>query len=276
LLQLYILLVLVIIGGLVLNGTTALGFAGALPEVFDPTISQAADLACGKELSGCCCCMDPDSGNRCPQWSKIEIRQLLVLDLKISGIISFTSAIYLIGAFIVAYLVRRNLANYKTDYVGMGRVVSFSRSDAKAAEGAEGSPNSMMLNKSISGGVSGSRHSFNGGRALSAAGVAGQGQDDARNDDEGAIELGAIPASARRGSGSILGRTSPGSVGSTTQTSAEKRKNSFSHSFAGVGIEIEPAAADAAYDDNNSSDGEFEKKHGYIRDDVSDDTDAGK
>lgn len=130
LLQLYIFLVFLLVGGLSANGAMAIVFAGILPQIFTPTVAQTNDLACGKELSGCCCCGEPDGANRCPEWSKSEVIQLLVLDLKISGIIAFASAVYLIGAFIVAFLVRRNLLNYKTEYVGMGKPLQVGGGDS--------------------------------------------------------------------------------------------------------------------------------------------------
>ncbi len=121
LLQFYICFAFLIAAALSANGAISIIFAGIIPQIFKPSLSQKDELACGKELTGCCCCNDPTAAERCPEWSKAEVIQLLTLDLKICGIIAFACGVYLIGAFIVAFLVRRNLLNYKTQYVGLGK-----------------------------------------------------------------------------------------------------------------------------------------------------------
>ncbi len=55
--------------------------------------------------------------NRCPEWTKFEIVTLLASDLRLAGMVSTVSILYLFGALIVAFLVRSNLKNYKSDFV---------------------------------------------------------------------------------------------------------------------------------------------------------------
>ena len=40
------------------EGAFAIIFAGILPEIFLPTVSQASEIACGKQLTGCSGCED--------------------------------------------------------------------------------------------------------------------------------------------------------------------------------------------------------------------------
>ena len=86
---------------------------------------RAREIACDKSLTGCCCCGSgfEDVENRCPEWEDYEIISILVLDLKISGITAFGCILYIIGAIIIAVLIRNALANYRSDYVGMGKLV---------------------------------------------------------------------------------------------------------------------------------------------------------
>ena len=125
-LQLYIVLMLGILAAMILNGTICIIFAGILAEVFVPTTKEFGEIACDKNLTGCCCCSEliEDSLNRCPEWEADEIMSLLVLDMKISGVAAFGCALYPAGAFIIAVLVRAALANYKSDYVGVGKILS--------------------------------------------------------------------------------------------------------------------------------------------------------
>jgi len=203
LLQLYLFLVFLLVGGLSANGAMAIVFAGILPQIFTPTVAQTNDLACGKELSGCCCCASTVDTERCPEWSKAEIIQLLVLDLKISGIIAFACAVYLIGAFIVAFLVRRNLLNYKTEYVGVGKPLQVGE-----ASGSGGSGSSASTRDARDGGhrprqPSVSRMSTHGSSSLK------EGQDD--NDDTlDGIELGSlVPSKSNSHSSSPSGSPFP-------------------------------------------------------------------
>lgn len=142
LLQVYIALMLGVLGTMILNGTISILFAGILEEVFTPTTSELGEIACDKALTGCCCCGAgyEDVENRCPEWQDYEIISLLVLDLKISGITSFGCILYIIGAIIIAILVRTALANYKVDYVGMGKTIEDEegRADGEGGMAADG------------------------------------------------------------------------------------------------------------------------------------------
>lgn len=136
-LQVYIALMLGVLGTMILNGTISIIFAGILEEVFTPTTSELGEIACDKALTGCCCCGTgyDDVENRCPEWQDYEIISLLVLDLKISGITSFGCILYIIGAIIIAILVRTALANYKVDYVGMGKTLEDDEAEAEREGG---------------------------------------------------------------------------------------------------------------------------------------------
>ena len=54
---------------------------------------NTGDIACRKELTGCCCCDLQHYFDPCPEWTKDEVVSLLVLDLKMSGIIAFASVL---------------------------------------------------------------------------------------------------------------------------------------------------------------------------------------
>ena len=70
-----------------------------------------------KNLSGCCCCGQTELDNQCPEWSENDIISSVVPDLQLAGAVAFIGMVYLIGALIVASIVRGNLKNYKTDYI---------------------------------------------------------------------------------------------------------------------------------------------------------------
>lgn len=124
-LQLYIFLMLCILTTMVLNGALCIIFAGILAEVFVPTTKEFGDIACDKNLVGCCCCdYTTEVDTRCPEWEDEEIMSLLVLDMKISGIAALGSALYPVGALIIAVMTRAALANYKLDYVGVGKTLT--------------------------------------------------------------------------------------------------------------------------------------------------------
>ena len=124
-LQVYIFLMLGVLTAMILNGAICIIFAGILEEVFVPTTSEFGDIACNKNLVGCCCCDYTEAvASRCPEWENEEIMSLLVLDLKISGIAALGSALYPVGALIIAVMTRAALANYKVDYIGVGKVLS--------------------------------------------------------------------------------------------------------------------------------------------------------
>ena len=99
-------------------GVACMLFSVVLPEEFLPTADQAGDIACSRELPGCCCC-DFDGGveSTCPEWGEHEVVQLSVLDLKMAGILSFICVSYLLGALIVAWRFQTKLKNYQVEYI---------------------------------------------------------------------------------------------------------------------------------------------------------------
>jgi len=121
LLKIYMCLIVLVIVGLVAGGSIAIIFSGLIIQTFRPDTYQTADIACKKQLTGCCCCQSTSPGlNRCPEWTQSEVLSLLALDLKITGIVALVSVVYLIGAFIIAWIENEHLNNYETDYVGVG------------------------------------------------------------------------------------------------------------------------------------------------------------
>lgn len=108
LLTIYIILLTLITGLLFATGILGLFYAGLIME---PTTTEAETIACFKGMSDCCCC--DLSTNRCPEWTPLEVRSLLVLDLKLAGSVALINTTYLIGALIVASFVRNSLQNYK-------------------------------------------------------------------------------------------------------------------------------------------------------------------
>ena len=138
LLTFYILLVLSVSAAVVAAGIFCMLFSVVLPETFIPSESLANKIACDRNLVGCCCCDVPDDGQvhstsgpwgpnneyiwrnytyGCPEWSTQEIVDMTAIDIKMAGLVAFLSLLYLIGALVVAGLLRENLKNYKTEYV---------------------------------------------------------------------------------------------------------------------------------------------------------------
>ena len=116
----YIAILVTIICSLASAGIACMLFSVVLPEEFLPTSSDAAQIACSRKLSGCCCCDDPEvigTEAMCPEWSKDEVVQLSVLDLKMAGIVSFLCLVYLLGALVVVGVYRERLKNYRMEYV---------------------------------------------------------------------------------------------------------------------------------------------------------------
>jgi len=61
--------------------------------------------------------MQPILSNRCPSWSASDVISSLCIDMYMCGVVALLCMLYLIGALIVADLVRRNLKSYKCEYV---------------------------------------------------------------------------------------------------------------------------------------------------------------
>lgn len=113
--------------------TTTLAVLGSFGIVYSGlfksgkyTISNndLSEVACYKELSGCCCCnynasylQATTGGNKCPEWSANDIYSYIGLDFELSGATALISILYLIGAIVVALVTRISLKNYKTDYI---------------------------------------------------------------------------------------------------------------------------------------------------------------
>ena len=138
LLTFYIVLVVSVAAAVIAAGIFCMLFSVVLPETFIPSESLANKIACDRNLVGCCCCDVPDDGlvhsnwgpwgennayiwrnytYGCPEWSTKEIVDMTAIDIKMAGLVAFLSLLYLIGALIVASLLRQNLKNYKTEYV---------------------------------------------------------------------------------------------------------------------------------------------------------------
>jgi hypothetical protein len=98
-------------------------FSIALPNTFIPTAEVAQNIACDRGLIGCCCCNNQTlvtNGiyqSRCPQWNEEEVVAMTATDMKLAGLVAFLSFAYLLGALIVAGLLRQNLKNYKSEFV---------------------------------------------------------------------------------------------------------------------------------------------------------------
>ena len=122
LLTVYIALVLIVTFGVASAGVVCIIFSVFLPRTYQPTLSEAADIACDRNFIGCCCCQDHSlrsvtTNERCPEWTVTEVVNLTVLDVKIAGVVAFLCLMYLFGALIVAGLLRENLKNYKSEFI---------------------------------------------------------------------------------------------------------------------------------------------------------------
>ena len=113
----YIVVLVLLIFGLASAGIACMLFSVVLPDQFFPTSDQAAEIACDRNLPGCCCCNSATGRDMCPEWSQSEIVQLSTLDLKLAGLVAFLCLTYLLGALVVAGVVREKLKNYKSDFI---------------------------------------------------------------------------------------------------------------------------------------------------------------
>lgn len=115
----YIIIVFLISSGLAVAGCYGLIFASSLPETFASSETEISDFACNRGLPGCSFCDLPSESiiNRCPQWKRAEIIDVIVTDLQISGTVAFACMLYPIGALIVGSIVMQNLKNYKFDFI---------------------------------------------------------------------------------------------------------------------------------------------------------------
>jgi hypothetical protein len=110
----YIILISLITFGFISAGSVGLIYSGLITETFQPSVKQTADIACQKRL-GCCCC--DQENDRCPEWTQTEVTAILSLDLQVAGFVAVVSIIYLLGAFIIGFVVKNNLKDYKSDYI---------------------------------------------------------------------------------------------------------------------------------------------------------------
>eukprot|EP01041_Mallomonas_annulata_P008571 gene8571-17681_t len=105
--------------GLVVAATLSFVYSTILSTALILSRELLTRIACDASYSGCCCC-ESDSlpqDSRCPDWSSIEIIQVLINDMLLSGTTAVLSTVYVSGALFVAEVVRRNLKNYKCEYV---------------------------------------------------------------------------------------------------------------------------------------------------------------
>ena len=138
LLTFYMILVCLVTSAVGAAGIFCMLFSVVLPETFIPSEHASDQIACDRNLVGCCCCDVPDDGLihsnygpwgedgdmvwrnysfGCPEWSTKEIVDMTAIDIKMAGLVAILSLIYLFSAIVVAWLLRENLKNYKTEYV---------------------------------------------------------------------------------------------------------------------------------------------------------------
>lgn len=112
----YIVLSLVITGGLALAGATGWAVAKIVLNDYNPSSEFLGELACvERSLPGCSeCHEDPPE---CPEWNQFEVLSLISLEFNFAGMVSTVSTLYLVGAIIVALLIENNLKNYKSDFI---------------------------------------------------------------------------------------------------------------------------------------------------------------
>jgi hypothetical protein len=120
----YLILITLITAAYMAAATLGLLFSQSIVQ-YPPTLTQTETIACSKSL-GCCCCDQrtvlPSAPNRkpllrCPSWTQSEIITLLSLDLKIAGFVSIVSALFVVGAWFVGFIVWKNLRNYKSAFI---------------------------------------------------------------------------------------------------------------------------------------------------------------
>lgn len=114
----YMLIIVLTITALSVGGSFLTIYSSLMKSDYTPTDEEADTIACAKNLS-CCCCdtLIPIDGRLCPEWSIMDIKSIMLLELNIYSAISYLSLGYLVGAFIVALYVWRTIKDYKSDYV---------------------------------------------------------------------------------------------------------------------------------------------------------------
>jgi len=83
------------------------------------TDEQVQSVACTGEMYGCCCCNidEADATERCPEWSREEIVNIIETDFKLSALIALVSAVFASRAVRAAYLMIHSLKDYKCVYL---------------------------------------------------------------------------------------------------------------------------------------------------------------
>jgi hypothetical protein len=84
----YIVGLLILIAALITAGSVCLFFSVLVPESFQPSPEESGDIACNRNLVGCCCCDDESAkgSSRCPEWTADDVVALSAQDLKVYSI----------------------------------------------------------------------------------------------------------------------------------------------------------------------------------------------
>lgn len=61
--------------------------------------------------------MQTGPSGKCPEWESAEVIAFVTISVKVAGVVSFLSMLFIIGGIIVSELYRQNLRNYKCDYI---------------------------------------------------------------------------------------------------------------------------------------------------------------
>lgn len=123
LLLMYIVVVFVLIVLLLCSGIAGWVFTHSLDNHYDDkTAAEVQDIACQANLYGCCCCDDYDtttigSAERCPEWTKSDILDLIDTNLHFMGLASVLASIFMLVGFSGAIVLRRSLQGYQTDSI---------------------------------------------------------------------------------------------------------------------------------------------------------------
>ena len=108
--------------GLLLASATGLSFfyVVQIESMYDvKTDVQVQSIACSGDMYGCCCCNEEeaDETERCPEWSREEIMNIIRTDFKLSALIALVSVIFAFRAVRAAYLMIHSLKDYKYTYI---------------------------------------------------------------------------------------------------------------------------------------------------------------
>uniref|UniRef100_A0A7S2R9T0 Tetraspanin n=1 Tax=Rhizochromulina marina TaxID=1034831 RepID=A0A7S2R9T0_9STRA len=115
-LYLYLVGMTVVFALLLTCGIWAYQISFTLHLSFTDSQFKTQQFACDAHLYNCCCCGE-DVVDVCPEWTKEEVIDVVEVYLKLAGLCGFVSLVFVSGGVMSAYLLAKNLKEYKCEYI---------------------------------------------------------------------------------------------------------------------------------------------------------------